>query len=347
MHANVSKTYKMYEITNEEFTKLVAISKSWADLARRCGKKNHSKGGISGNIIADLKLKVQIVGLNTSHFVKNKCPHLGLSCRKIPDEKLFVEDRSFNGTLIKRRLIQMGWKNVCVSCNNVHCDDKDGVILWQGKELILQLEHRNGVHSDNRLENLELLCPLCHSQTSTYGGRNWSLVKGKTTPTREAVDDLELTKRVRECNSWVKVCTYVGGHYTHTFAQEFRRRANALGLDFSHFTQHGQNRIPDQDYFVSDIKHKGTSTKQRLLDLGWPNECAGCKNICFVDIDGIPHWMDKEIVLQVEHRNGVHSDNRLENIELLCCACHSQTDTFTGKNIKKSINRHKWISDDI
>jgi 5-methylcytosine-specific restriction endonuclease McrA len=338
----------MYEITNEDFTKLVAVSKSWADLARRCGKKSHSKGGISGNITMDLKLKVKLLGLDTSHFLKNGSynnrPHLKISCRKIPNETLFVKDRSFNGNLLKKRLFEMGWKNECVSCKNVHYDEKDGMVLWQGKELILQIEHKNGVHSDNRIENLELICPLCHSQTSTYSGRNWSRVKGKPTPKRETVDDLELSKRIRQCDSWIKVCTVGGGYYTNIFASEFRRRARALGLDFSHFNPHGVHRIPDQDYFASDTKRKGTITKQRLLDLGWPNECAGCKNACFVDIGGIPQWMDKEIVLQVEHMNGVNTDNRLENLELLCYNCHSQTDTFTAKNHKKSINRRKWLS---
>lgn len=43
---------------------------------------------------------------------------------------------------------------------------------WQGKELVLVLDHINGIHSDNRLNNLRLLCPNCNSQTSTFAGRN-------------------------------------------------------------------------------------------------------------------------------------------------------------------------------
>lgn len=43
---------------------------------------------------------------------------------------------------------------------------------WNGKSLRLQIDHRNGVPTDNRLENLRLLCPNCHSQTSTFCGRN-------------------------------------------------------------------------------------------------------------------------------------------------------------------------------
>lgn len=43
---------------------------------------------------------------------------------------------------------------------------------WENKYLMLQLDHRNGDSRDNRLDNLRLLCPNCHSQTDTFSGRN-------------------------------------------------------------------------------------------------------------------------------------------------------------------------------
>lgn len=47
------------------------------------------------------------------------------------------------------------------------------------------------------------------------------------------------------------------------------------------------------------------------------------------DLDG------KNIPLELEHKNGNHFDNRIENLEILCPNCHAQTDTYCGKNIKK------------
>ena len=43
---------------------------------------------------------------------------------------------------------------------------------WNDKELTLQLDHIDGNSYNNRLENLRILCPNCHSQTKTYAGKN-------------------------------------------------------------------------------------------------------------------------------------------------------------------------------
>jgi hypothetical protein len=75
-----------------------------------------------------------------------------------------VENSTYNRTSLKARLIKNGTlKNVCSNC---------GISQWNGKEISLHLEHINGINNDNRIENLCLLCPNCHSQTDTYAGKN-------------------------------------------------------------------------------------------------------------------------------------------------------------------------------
>ena len=50
-----------------------------------------------------------------------------------------------------------------------------GISNWNNKEITLEVEHIDGNSSNNLVNNVCLLCPNCHSQTSTYKGRN----KGK------------------------------------------------------------------------------------------------------------------------------------------------------------------------
>ena len=65
---------------------------------------------------------------------------------------------------IKRRLLALGvLQNRCDEC---------GLSEWRGKALSIQIDHINGVRDDNRLENLRMLCPNCHSQTETFASKN-------------------------------------------------------------------------------------------------------------------------------------------------------------------------------
>lgn len=78
----------------------------------------------------------------------------------------------------RRKRVILEQDNKCNNCGN----DK-----WLGYDLILELEHKDGNHSNNKRENLEALCPNCHSLTLTWRGRNKRNQKHK-------VSDEELIK---------------------------------------------------------------------------------------------------------------------------------------------------------
>ena len=65
---------------------------------------------------------------------------------------------------LRQKLIRRGiFDHICDEC---------GCTKWLGKPIPLELEHRDGDHSNNSIENLRLLCPNCHAMTPTYKGRN-------------------------------------------------------------------------------------------------------------------------------------------------------------------------------
>jgi hypothetical protein len=63
---------------------------------------------------------------------------------------------------IKRYLAET-FGNKCSDC---------GIKEWNGKEIVFELEHKDGNSENNALKNLCLICPNCHSQTPTYKAKN-------------------------------------------------------------------------------------------------------------------------------------------------------------------------------
>jgi hypothetical protein len=114
------------------------------------------------------------LGLDTSHFTGQG--HLRGKTHswtpKRPPSDILVKDSTYrDNTKLKRRLIRENLlRNRCYECG---CEP-----LWQGKPLVLVLDHINGEYADYRIENLRLLCPNCNSQQPTFAGKN----KGRSLP---------------------------------------------------------------------------------------------------------------------------------------------------------------------
>jgi hypothetical protein len=146
----MSKEFKLNprSVSNAELQLVVPRVRSMSSLLRALGLR------ISGGASRCCRRRIGDLGLDTSHWDANRP-----SRRKIPLADLLVVGTRYGGYL-KDRLIRAGMlRDSCALC---------GISVWTGKSLVLHLDHINGVPTDNRLENLRVLCPNCHSLTDTY-----------------------------------------------------------------------------------------------------------------------------------------------------------------------------------
>ena len=115
-----------------------------------------------------------------------------------------------------------------------------------------------------------------------------------------------------------------------------KRRISELNCSIAHFGTKAAHIAPNIKYSLSDILVEDSlyinisRLKIRLVKEGYLEyKCACC---------GISEWMNKPLSLQLDHKNGKNNDHRIENLRFLCPNCHSQTETYAGRNKGESFN---------
>ena len=149
---------KIRELNSDELQSIADKSNSISDMLEFLGYQRNY-----GSVAKTLKKVIQEMGIDISNFRPFARNHQKVIYTM---DEILVKDSSYtNMDRLKTRLVSEGYMEYrCAICGNTG--------EWNGMQLYLQIDHINGIHSDNRLSNIRFLCPNCHSQTDTFSGRN-------------------------------------------------------------------------------------------------------------------------------------------------------------------------------
>jgi 5-methylcytosine-specific restriction endonuclease McrA len=160
------KTNIVWTTPKEDLQSLLNKSSSLREVLNKLGKQTRSGGNYDAlrNRIVEDELDMALLQENRRKQKKNSITRTKQDAK--PLRELLVQNGGkYSKKHLKKRILEAGLLEYkCALC---------GIgPEWNNQPLTLQMDHINGNNSDDRLENLRILCPNCHTQTHTYAGKN-------------------------------------------------------------------------------------------------------------------------------------------------------------------------------
>jgi Zn finger protein HypA/HybF involved in hydrogenase expression len=179
---------------------------------------------------------------------------------KYNKNEIFIENSKCSSHMIKEIYIKYIVEEYkCSIC---------GIIDWNNKELVLQLDHINGTHTDNRLENLRLLCPNCHAQTDTFCGKENKNLIYKTE--EEIIDAIKNSHNIRQALIRLNL-TAKGKNYVR-----IKKTKQKYNLSF---LKKEEKIIENVKVYIEPVKYYCENCKQLLKKKTKTSCCGKCSKI--------------------------------------------------------------------
>lgn len=146
----------------------------------------------------------------------------------------------------------------------------------------------------------------------------------------------EIKSAIEKSKSSAEACRILGLSDNGGMTSRFRRLALKHNLDLSHWTGQlwSKGKTCLDDLRIKGIDEKDIFSAESKVSASWVRNVLKKKNLieykCKCGI--IDTWNGEPIDLQLDHINGKRNDHRLENLRWICPNCHSQTNTFCGRN---------------
>jgi hypothetical protein len=228
---------------------------------------------------------------------------------------VFLETKKQDKRILYRAIIQHDLKpRVCAGCGITE--------VWNERPLRLEIMLKDGNQGNNNVDNLEILCPICHKQRTTKPSKPGKVVNDTPINTVEAVNartDEELREKIESCKKTMPLSTLLRdlemkNTTANLNALNYRIKTSGLARYFYEFRKHNEDGKAPSSNDVHLMM-----TKIRKYEMLVP-KCAVC--------DLGEEYQGGSAHLGVYPINNDKADYRFDNLEFRCPNCASQARTY-------------------